>query len=200
MASSLAMNQAPQPTRRTRRDDLGGHGAFTYMVMYSVRAQSSRYIGLSQSSDTMPHHTTKCSFSPSPSSYLAPIYSSYRSSYSILSLSYYDIVIHYSILRHHEFPRDDILIVRRAANRQHTAIHGRSWARETRGRRCWQTGQRGCGESSEVTAGVRDGARQTKGHKYNSMYNVWTLLECLMKSCLISNNASKCSFASKSSV
>lgn len=52
--------------------------------MYSVRAQSSRYIGLSQSSDTMPHHTTKRSFSPSPSSYLAPIYSSYRSSYPIL--------------------------------------------------------------------------------------------------------------------
>lgn len=118
--SSPAMNQAPQPTPRTRRADLRGHGAFTYMVMYSVRAQSSRYIGLSQSSDTMPHHTTKCSFSPSPSSYLAPIYSSYRSSYLILSLFHRDIVIHYSILRHHEFPRDDILIVRRSA----TATHG----------------------------------------------------------------------------
>lgn len=42
--------------------DPAGHGAFTYMVMYSVRAQSSRYIGLSRSSDTMPHRTTKCSF------------------------------------------------------------------------------------------------------------------------------------------
>lgn len=51
-----------QPTPRARRGDPGGHGGFTYMVMYSVRAQSSRYIGLSQSSDTMPHCTTKCSF------------------------------------------------------------------------------------------------------------------------------------------
>jgi len=40
--------------------------------------------------------------------------------------------------------------------------------------------------------------RSPRERKYNSMYNVWTLLECLMKSCLISNNASKHSFASKS--
>lgn len=53
-----------QPTPRARRGDPGGHGGFTYMVMYSVRAQSSRYIGLSQSSDTMPHCTAKCSFPP----------------------------------------------------------------------------------------------------------------------------------------
>lgn len=46
--------------------DPAGRGAFTYMVMYSVRAQSSRYIGLSRSSDTMPHRTTKCSFPVSP--------------------------------------------------------------------------------------------------------------------------------------
>lgn len=57
-------SSAMQPTPRARRGDPGGHGGFTYMVMYSVRAQSSRYIGLSQSSDTMPHCTTKCSFPP----------------------------------------------------------------------------------------------------------------------------------------
>lgn len=172
------MNQAPQPTRRTRPGDLGGHGAFTYMVMYSVRAQSSRYIGLSQSSDTMPPRTTKSSFSPSPSSYLTPIYSSYPILFPSLSLSYYDIVIHYSILRHHEFPRDDILIVRRTANtRQYTV----GLRRKRRGvddstRRDATLADGGDAGNHPRRQRERDGARararQTKGRKYNSMYNV----------------------------
>lgn len=122
------MNQA-QPTPRARRGDPGGHGGFTYMVMYSVRAQSSRYIGLSQSSDTMPHCTTKCSFPPSAAVslgshlFLLPL---------LLPLSSRrDIVIHYSILRYHEFPGDVILIVCCAAARQHTV----GLRRETRGGR-----------------------------------------------------------------
>lgn len=63
-ALSPAMNQGTATTTNATHSpsDPAGHGAFTYMVMYSVRAQSSRYIGLSRSSDTMPHRTTKCSF------------------------------------------------------------------------------------------------------------------------------------------
>lgn len=52
------MNQGTATTTNATHSpgDPAGHGAFTYMVMYSVRAQSSRYIGLSRSYDTVPHH------------------------------------------------------------------------------------------------------------------------------------------------
>ena len=78
-----------------------------------------------------------------------------------------DIVIHYSILQHHEFPWDDILIVCYAAA---TAAAG----------------------SQPFLYAAGGGGSNTRGggipSRYNSMCNVWTLLECLMKSCLISNN------------
>jgi len=107
-----------QPTPRAHRGDPGGHGGFTYMVMYSVRAQSSRYIGLSQSSDTTPHRTTKCSFPPCRR---LPLGSHLFLLPRLLSLSSRrDIVIHYSILRYHEFPGDVTLIICRAAAQQHT--------------------------------------------------------------------------------
>lgn len=64
------MNQAPTLSPRS---DPGGHGGFTYMVMYSVRAQSSRYIGLSQSSDTVPHRAPRNVHVPSPAIAVVPL-------------------------------------------------------------------------------------------------------------------------------
>ena len=78
-----------------------------------------------------------------------------------------DIVIHYSILQHHEFPWDDILIVCYTATTAAAGSQPLLYAA-------------GGGGSNTRIEGVPS--------RYNSMCNVWTLLECLMKSCLISNN------------
>lgn len=100
--------------------DPKGHRAFTYMPMYSVRAQSSRYIELSRSSNTIARSTTN-SFPPlvlASIHLLYPLFSQLLSSHSVVYYSHCDIVIHYSILRHHEFPQDDLLIVYRTATRR----------------------------------------------------------------------------------
>lgn len=91
-ALSPAMNQGTATTTNATHSpgDPAGHGAFTYMVMYSVRAQSSRYIGLSRSSDTMPHRTTKCSFPVFPlrsHSFPSPLSSIYSFSSCLSSSS-----------------------------------------------------------------------------------------------------------------
>ncbi|EGI59425.1 hypothetical protein G5I_12412 [Acromyrmex echinatior] len=77
----------------------------------------------------------------------------------LLPLPSRDIVIHYSILRYHEFPGDVILIVCRAAT-----THGRRERHkvdDAECRRIWD-GDGGTGRETQ----------SPKERKYNSMYNV----------------------------
>lgn len=127
---------------------------FTYMVMYSVRARSHLDISDYLSPPTLCLTAPRNARSPYRRfTQFAPIYSSLPFLSAVL-LSRRDIVIHYSILRHHEFLRDDILIVCCAATRQHTVGIRR----------------RGTGVDARADSG--DKVRRPRGREYNSMYNV----------------------------
>lgn len=197
MALSPAMNQGTATTTNATHSpsDPAGHGAFTYMVMYSVRAQSSRYIGLSRSSDTMPHRTTKCSFPVFPlRSHSFPLTAFLYLLLLLLPLlvpqpyppafCYHpcpftrrDIVIHYSILRHHARARVPLGRYSHCMPCRHTATYGRylrERKREGAGEKETHTpnGRRPRGAGAILQGDSRDKERRPREREYNSMYNV----------------------------